>query len=221
MYYQNYEDYMRSVLGYPIDNRYTYDNYMVQNERDYYNDRNSPTYEEMENMYPEIYRMINPLVCRECERHTGPITKEAVENMVDRIYSNIDINNEIMIKINVDNRSIEDKNAVSTREVDSRINKDKIQQNNFRTTNNEPQKVQENLRSAEVENRQRRPENPLLRDLIRILILNRLFGNIFPERPQRPPFPGPGRPPVRPPVRPPFPRPIQPRQIEYDDYFKF
>ena len=32
MYYQNYEDYMRSVLGYPVDP--TYDNYIIQN-RDY------------------------------------------------------------------------------------------------------------------------------------------------------------------------------------------
>jgi len=58
----------------------------------------------------------------------------------------------------------------------------------------------------------------LLRDLIRILILNRLLGGgRFPERPPRPPFPGPGRPPVR----PPFPGPMQPRQVDYDNYLKF
>lgn len=183
MYYQNYEDYMRSVLGYPIDNSniYTYDAY---------NERNYTNYEEMESLYPEIYRKINPLVCKECDGYTGPITKETVESMVDRIYSNIEMNNDIMININVDNRSVQDKTRTNTKEIDNRNN------------NRE-------LRVVEAENRQRRPNNPLLRDLIRILILNRLFGGSFPGRPQRPPrppFPEPGRPPVR----PPFPGPIQP-----------
>lgn len=213
MYYQNYEDYMRSVLGYPIDNRYTYDNYSVQEDRNY------SAYENREELYPEIYRRINPLVCKECDGYTGPITKEAVESMVDRIYSNIEMNNEIMININVDNRSIEDKNVANTREVDNRNSKEKATVNNSRMVNNEPQRSKENLRVVEVENRQRRPDNQLLRDLIRILILNRLFGGeFFPGRPpMRPPFPGPGRPPVR----PPFPGPIQPRQLDYDNYLKF
>lgn len=211
MYYQNYEDYMRSVLGYPIDNSYTYDNYMIQNERNY------PTYDEMEDLYPEIYRRINPLVCKECDGYTGPITKEVVESMVDRIYSNIEMNNEIMININVDNRSMEDKNMINTKEMDNRNSKEKVTTNNSKMVNNEVQKSKDNLRYSEVESRQRRPNNPLLRDLIRILILNRLLRGSFSERPTRPPFPGPGRPPVR----PPFPGPIQPRQINYDNYLKF
>ncbi len=52
------------------------------------------------------------------------------------------------------------------------------------------------------ETRSPRPSNPLLRDLIRILILNQLLGGgLFHGRPpMRPPFPGPG-----PYGRPPFP----------------
>jgi len=212
MYYQNYEDYMRSVLGYPIENNYTYDNYIVEDNRNY------NVQENMEELYPEIYKIINPLICRECDGYTGPITKETVESMVDRIYSNIEMNNEIMVNINIDNRSVEQKNTINSREIDSRCNKDKIVINNQRLINNESQKNKENLRSTEIENRQRRPNNPLLRDLIRILILNRLLGGgRFPERPPRPPFPGPGRPPVR----PPFPGPMQPRQVDYDNYLKF
>lgn len=195
MYYQNYEDYMRSVLGYPIDSSYIYDNNTVQNERNY------SMQENIEELYPDIYRMINPLVCKECDEYTGTITKEVVESMVDRIYSNIEMNEEIMININVENRN----------------NKEKVVVNNSRIVNNEVQKNKDNLRNMEVENRQRRPNNPLLRDLIRILILNRLLGGGSQGRPPRPPFPGPGRPPVR----PTFPGPIQPRQINYDNYFKF
>lgn len=207
MYYQNYEDYMRSVLGYPIDNSYTYDNYITQDNRNY------NTYENMEELYPNIYKEINPFVCKECDGYTGPITKEVVDSMVDKIYSNIEMNNEIMVNINIENRSIE-KDTIN--------NKDKTITNiNPRNINTITQRANENLRVSEVENRQRRPNNQLLRDLIRILILNRLLGGgNIPGRPPRPPFPGPGRPPVRPPFPGPI-QPIQPRQENYDNYLKF
>ncbi len=195
MYYQNYEDYMRSVLGYPVDP--TYDNYIIQN-RDY-----NVSYQnnsELESMYPEIYKKINPVVCEVCERSNPPITKEVIENMVEEVYQKIDINNEIYLKINIDN-DIAQKEVQQNRTTITKVN----QVTNI-TNNNEQMTRQVN----EVENRQRRPNNPFLRDLIRILILNRLLGGGFPHRPPRPrpPFPGPGRP----------PRP-QPR--DYENYFKF
>ena len=79
--------------------------------------------------------------------------------------------------------------------------------------------------------RESRISNFTLRDLIKILILNRLFGGNRPHRPPRPPFPGgPGMPP-RPPTRPPFPGgrpPMRPRtdiqdsmQKNYNDYLAF
>ena len=60
------------------------------------------------------------------------------------------------------------------------------------------------------EDRQRRPNNNVLRDLIRILILNRLLGGPINNMPPRP------RPP-RPPMRPQYPR----NNGLYEDYFKF
>ena len=53
MYYQNYEDYMRSVLGYPVQT--TYDNYIIEG-RDY--NVNYQNNSELESMYPEIYKKI-------------------------------------------------------------------------------------------------------------------------------------------------------------------
>lgn len=197
MYYQNYEDYMRSVLGYPTNNSYTYDNYIVNDNRNYSN------YENMEEFYPEIYKKINPLVCKECDDYSGPITKEVIDSMVDRIYSNIEMNNDIVVNLNVDNRNNKEKVITAT---------------NSRVINTDSQRTKENTRIADSENRQIRQNNPFLRDIIRILILERLFGGgRFPGRPPRPPFPGPGRPPVR----PPYPGPIQPRQESYDNYLKF
>lgn len=78
----------------------------------------------------------------------------------------------------------------------------------------------------EEENRASRPNNYLLRDLIKILILNQLLGRPQPPRPGpgRPPFPGPGPLPPRPPfpggpgpVRPPMP----PQPRDYNDNVMF
>lgn len=197
MYYQNYEDYMRSVLGYPIENQ---DTYRMNHLEDTQNC--STTYQntkELEDCYPEIYKMINPIVCEVCDKCTNPMTRDMVEDMVEEVYQRIEKNHEIAIKINIDNRSTE-------KEIENRINtvKPNATRNNLSS--------EQMRKSSEVENRQRRPNNPFLRDLIRILILNRLLGGFFPGRPPRP----------RPPMRPPFPGgPRPPMTRDYDDYLKF
>ena len=180
MYYQNYEDYMRLVLGYPIENKDIYQMNHIDNIQDCHTP-NQYT-KELEDCYPEVYKIINPIVCEICDKYNKPVTKNMLENMIEEVYHKIEINNEILVKINIDNHSNENK-------VENRIN------NNIR-------------RNQEVENRQRRDNNQFLRDLIRILILNRLLGENFPNRPpyQRPPFPGGPRPPMN---------------REYEDYFKF
>ena len=198
MYYQNYEDYIRSVLGYPIEeNRDTYTmNYFEDTRNCMMSCQNT---KELEDCYPEIYKIINPIVCEVCDRCSGPVTRDTLENMVEEVYQRIEINNEIAIKINIDNRS-------SEKETEKRTNV--VKQNSIRSINNEATR-----KAEKVENRQRRPNNPFLRDLIRILILNRLLGGGF--FPGRPPHP-------RPPMRPPFPGgPRPPMNRDYDDYLKF
>lgn len=197
MYYQNYEDYMRSVLGYPMESQDTYQMNYFEDTRNcmipYQNTK------ELEDCYPEIYRMINPIVCEVCDRCNGPVTKDTVENMVEEVCKRIEINNEISIKINIDNRN-------SEKETENRVNT--IRANSNKSINNEQVR-----KTSEVENRQIKQNNPFLRDLIRILILNRLLGGgFFPGRPPR----------VMPPMRPPFPGgPRPPMNRDYDDYLKF
>jgi len=169
MYYQDYEDYMRSVLGYPSNNMQdTYAN------NDYYRlSMSMQPVEEMEieneDLYPEIYRIVNPMVCKACDEARG---REITEDLANEITNNIYIN-------------IEGNEVNQTREVK---NGDVPNPN------------------AKQETRQSRVNNPLLRDLIKILVLRRLFERRRPRPPMRPPMP-----------RPPFPggnRPPMPRGYE-------
>lgn len=74
--------------------------------------------------------------------------------------------------------------------------------------------IVKNETRKEDETRQRRPNNNL-KDLIKILIIRELLG--LPQRPGRPPFPGPG-------PRPPFPgggpRPPMPRNNDEFNYYE-
>ncbi len=210
MYYQNYEDYMRTVLGYPVERREEY----IPLEQNYNFETRLANAKELENYYPEIYRVVNPIVCEVCNKYNGNYTRENIDVMVDEVYKRVNLNNEINIKINLDNR------------IDKKIQENELNRNNNLKTNtntNYNRNIENNgKRNIESENnRQIRPNNPFLNDLIRILILNQILGggSFFPERPPRP------RPPVRPPmppVRPLFPE--RPRQLiteekMYKDYF--
>lgn len=196
MYYQNYEDYMRSVLGYPIEPRNTYETYnFVPYENQTYQISNNYGDEIME-LYPEIYRLINPMVCKICDSNTKPITRELLDQMTEEIYTNIETVPEVDTIINVKVNTSKENRESSTKE-NSLSNTSK----NVRSTSNS--KVDTKMLRSETEGKETRQfgRNRTLQDLIRILILNRLLGIGRPPRPpHRPPFP------PRPPVRPPRPR---------------
>ena len=191
MYNQNYEEYMRSVLGYnPIysgDYRNTYEQniYMTPTMHNQANEND---------MYPEIYKIVYPMVKKACSNPMQEVTEAEVERITMEIFMAVE-----------DTMSVETKVTVQNRVADSKsTNKNVISQKEDRS-----------------ENRQRR-RNTTLQDLIRILVLRELLGRPnFPGRPgpgPRPPFPGgPG-------PRPPFsggpgPRPpIQPR-AEFPEYY--
>lgn len=209
MYYNEYEDYMRNVLGY--NNRTNVNSYNENYEQNYYS---TPTYnnnyrmmqDNIEDLYPDIYKIINPMVCKICQNNTRPITNELVEQMTMEIYNNIEADEINIVNVNIETRESNNSKTVTQKQTENRETKDSKSQESGENRN-----IQES--------RQRMPNNPLLRDLIRILILNQLLGGgFFPGRPPvRPPFPEP-----RPPMRPPFPRPRPGmRDFEYDDYLNF
>ena len=213
MYYQSYEDYMRSVLGYPMETQNTYDSYNYstlpyERSQMYVNPTTTNYNNEIMDLYPDIYKIVNPMVCKICESNTKPITRELIDQMTDEIYSSLESQPEldtiINVKINTQT-SIGESNRSSGSSNASCTNSSKVKSNNERVDS------KENRDSVESrEDRQRRPNN-ILRDLIRILILNRLLGGgFFNNRPPRP------RPP-RPPMRSPYSR----NDGYYEDYFKF
>ncbi len=63
MYYQNYEDYMRQVLGYPINDPNIYETYDYRNEKIHIHQikyRIILTEAEMKALYPDSYNIIYP-----------------------------------------------------------------------------------------------------------------------------------------------------------------
>lgn len=201
MYYQNYEDYMRSVLGYQEEPRNTYEPYnyaIMPYENQVYSISNNYSNEIMD-LYPEIYKLINPMVCKICEANTKPITRELIEQMTDEIYLNIESTPEINTVVDVRLDKSKDSSTVESNNRTSKTSKTTIAS-------------QSETKILEKENRETRriERNRTLQDLIKILILNQLLGIGRPPRePHRPPFP------PRPPVRPPRPRDDR----YYNNYF--
>ena len=196
MYYQNYEDYMRSVLGYPAvqsQNTYQYSPMPYEAENQFYSGPVRYS-DDIMDLYPDIYKLVHPMVCKICEANNKPITKELIDQMTDEIYFNIEGEEEPQ---NV--RTSDEKGSKSNTLPQTNV----VQNRSAKSSRVDSQK--QDIKEVR-EDRQRRPVNNNLRDLIRILILNQLLGGNFPNRPTRPP-----RPPF-PPNRPPYPR---------DDIYRF
>lgn len=206
MYYQNYEDYMRQVLGYPINDPNIYETYNYSNENTYSSNRvqNNLTEAEFKALYPESYNVIYPLVCKACEENNETISKSTVDKMTDDIYKLIE-RNETVVNIKIETQNRENSQVSARQEAKRELT---------------PKRTPIKNESRET----RQTNNPLLRDLIKILILQRLLGGgvIAPPRPipPRPPFPppvGPGRPPF-PGGRPPYGPGINRMNIDYSEY---
>ena len=194
MDYQNYEEYMRSVLGYSpyVDRNYTYTNSQEDMYNNYMNMSETPNMQQTQDLtefYPEIYKIIYPMVCKACNVNSNrEVTKDLLEQITDEIY-----------------RNVEPEEQQTTSRADVQLKNGDV--------------INPNAKEPEQQTRETRQNNFLLRDLIRILLLKE-WGR--PNRPPvRPPFPpGGGRPPMGPgpgmlppnrPPRPPMGPPPRPR----------
>ena len=275
MNYQTYEDYMRSVLGYPMNSPEIYEPYDYRNSQNYEDTYYRNEYvsnlseEEIRGLYPEIYHLVYPMVCKVCAVNSQPLTGELIEKMTDEVYNAIE-DTSTVVNVRIDAKKEDDElnskkaeNRTVAKTENSRLEtrtpiktenrselrperRSEARTENRRTSERESSRESKDNRESRVEKtstemqvneipRETRQSNFTLRDLIKILILNQLFGgnrpNRPPQRPPHPPFPGgPGMPP-RPPTRPPIPGgrpPMMPRtdiqdsmQKNYNDYLTF
>ncbi len=181
-----YEEYMRTVLGYTPN--YIKDNFV---SNDYYIMQTNNSM--LDDLYPDMYKKVYPLVCNECNKNNMPITREILEQMTDNVLNQIEIDLKIETNVKIETRKEETKNV------------------NQRNQSLNSRQKDVNLEETNIEDRSRR--NSTLRDLIKILILRELLNNgrfpnrppHFPGNPQRPPIPGP-HPPFQGGNRPPFRR---------------
>lgn len=186
MYNESYDEYIRSILGYP-----SFNNNNFENEYEYGNPYSYQT-DELEEFYPEIYKIVYPMVTKACDNCIEAISRQTIENMTDEVYSSLEASNEIRQE---ENRSISSNSKEVKSTVKEPINKEKRLENRG-------------------EDRQFRNRN--LRDLIQILIIRELLRRrSFPRPRPQPPRPG------MPGGRPPFPGgpnprpPIMPRGYDY------
>lgn len=193
MYNETYDEYIRSILGYSANNSYSNNFEAYDNINNIY--QNSTNY-ELEECYPEIYKIVYPMIKVKCDNFRGNITNDQIENMTDEIYFALDSSE------TVENRST---NTTSV----TNIGKTTVDK-----------KVETKINDKEIEHRETRQINRSLRDLIQILLIRELLNR--PGRPPfrpRPPMPGPGpRPPMRPPFRPGPGGTIFSRELETSGY---
>lgn len=201
MYNETYDDYIRNILGYPTRNQFEQYNQEPQEYQSYQEYRN-PTFNtninisgnnvELENSYPEIYKIVYPMVAKKCENmRGGNITKAEIENMTDEIYYALESRNETQVNINLTN----DVNSIRT----ANSSNSSVSTNIAKADNRKP-----DVKVSEVTgtNSEKRQINGGLRDLIQILLIRELLNRRRP--PFRPPMPNPPGPGPRPPMRPPF-----------------
>ena len=113
-----YDEYMRSVLGYqPMNFNSTYDrnydDFFMSNTLHDMTAMSNIQRQELENCYPDIYRMVFPMIQKACMQNTRTITRELIDSMTEEIYFAIE-DNELS-----ENRS-NDKTKTSNKETEDR-----------------------------------------------------------------------------------------------------
>lgn len=168
----SYESYMREVLNYTpnyMQDLYSGNNYYAIQQNNIYRNKS-----DLENLYPDTYRKVYPLVCEECNNNTMPITEEILEQMVDNICKSIEID----LKIETNTKMIN--KTLNTREAEDRQTR---QKNNFFRDLTKILIINELINTGGFpESRPPFPQGPR---------------PPFPQGPARPPRPGTLPPPIR------------------------
>ncbi len=171
-YFRSYMPDMYNTYSYEMANM-SYPDYYKGQYSFQDNNYNQMINRNNEELYPEIYKIVYPMVIKICSNNTRAITKDLVDDMTETIYSNIE----------------------SEDFFEDDVRKEpELKKGDVRNPNAKPMVIESK------EDRQKRT-NPALKSLIKILILRELLGNpnCCGNRPPRPPFrPGDNYPPFMP-----------------------
>ena len=78
---------------------------------DYYQQQNDLKLSELENLYPEIYKLVYPMVCKCVENNTKPLTEENINEMVLSISNNIEADFEVNVRMEPKNGDVRNPNS--------------------------------------------------------------------------------------------------------------
>lgn len=98
MNFQSYDDYMRSLVGFPNMNC---QNMCSMNNPAPFGQSMFQAADNLERMYPDTYRIVFPMVVSACNMVTMPITEEMLDRMTDDIYDRAATDSRISIDINI------------------------------------------------------------------------------------------------------------------------
>lgn len=87
--FNSYEEYMQSVLGMNIQNTYPQGGTYMPRNGEYFEPRMQETnLQEINNLYPEIYGIVYPMVQKACSmRSIGTINEVQINEMVEEVYN--------------------------------------------------------------------------------------------------------------------------------------
>ena len=106
-----YDDYMQNLMGFPMRQyQNTYDEQNFNSYGNFYEPmyqrqewRNTMSVNDLEDCYPEIYKIVYPMVRKACMSNTMPITQTVIDNMVNEIFTNLEVNGTIELNITLNN----------------------------------------------------------------------------------------------------------------------
>lgn len=114
MYDGTYDEYIRSILGYNKNEMYDYNNYYSYRTQD---NMTVAQNSQLEQNYPEIYKVVYPMVSKRCENVRADLSNEELEKMTDEIYFALESKKETQLNINLKNDVRTTSNA-NTRKAD-------------------------------------------------------------------------------------------------------
>ena len=206
-----YEDYFKSVIGGNFKSPEYYSTYENKTYEPVQVNTMPNNFNDTIDLYPDIYKVVLPMVDKML---VGKDVNSLDETILDKwtleIYDSLEAedntnkNNQIYesettssnkvgnitnTKMVNSNQAINNRNSYAKNVINSNIQTKEVSNSNIQAKEIINSNVQAKEETVDVVSRYQNRKNPLLRDLIKIMILNRIFGNNNYNRPPRPPYP--------------------------------